>query len=693
MTENTQNTNDNIEVENDNATGEDIHIVFTPSGRQGNVPSGTTVLQAARSLGVDIDSVCGGRAMCGRCQVVVGEGDFPKHGIVSSQDSVTPRSKVEDRYADKRGLAEGRRLSCQAVLCSNVVIDVPAESQVHDQVIRKAADDRVIEMDAPTRLCFIEVREPDMHEPSGDLRRVVEALNEQWPDRVSGEVTADLHVMMSLQKTLRKGKWQITVALRNGNRIIGVWPGLKEQVLGAAIDIGSTTMSAHLCDMNSGAVLASSGAMNPQIRFGEDLMSRVSYGFLNEGGAEEMTDAVRQGLQSLLDGAAKQAERPVEDIVEVVLVGNPVMHHLVLGIDPVELGGAPFALAMDESFESRAAELDLKLHPGARVYVLPCIAGHVGADAAAVALAESPDQSDEMSLIVDVGTNAEIICGNSKRLLAASSPTGPAFEGAQITSGQRAAPGAIERIRVNPETLEPRFRVIGVDKWSDEEGFDEDVAATGITGICGSGIIEVLGEMYLAGIITEDGEIDGKKSAVSPRIEEDGRTFRYRVSENVTVTQNDVRAIQLAKAALYAGFRLLMDKMEIDRVDNVVLAGAFGTHIEPKYAMVLGMIPDCLFDKVKSAGNSAGAGARICLLNQGQRRRVEDIVRNIEKIETAIEPSFQDHFVKAMAIPHKTDPYERLSEAVQLPERTLGVGEPSLDDPSSAKRRGRRRRA
>ena len=499
--------------------------------------------------------------------------------------------------------------------------------------------------------------------------------------------------MMSLQKTLRKGKWQITVALRNGNRIIGVWPGLKEQVLGAAIDIGSTTMSAHLCDMNSGAVLASSGAMNPQIRFGEDLMSRVSYGFLNEGGEEEMTDAVRQGLQSLLDGAAKQAERPVEDIVEVVLVGNPVMHHLVLGIDPVELGGAPFALAMDESFESRAAELDLKLHPGARVYVLPCIAGHVGADAAAVALAESPDQSDEMSLIVDVGTNAEIICGNSKRLLAASSPTGPAFEGAQITSGQRAAPGAIERIRVNPETLEPRFRVIGVDKWSDEEGFDEDVAATGITGICGSGIIEVLGEMYLAGIITEDGEIDGKKSAVSPRIEEDGRTFRYRVSENVTVTQNDVRAIQLAKAALYAGFRLLMDKMEIDRVDNVVLAGAFGTHIEPKYAMVLGMIPDCLFDKVKSAGNSAGAGARICLLNQGQRRRVEDIVRNIEKIETAIEPSFQDHFVKAMAIPHKTDPYERLSEAVQLPERTLGVGEPSLDDPSSAKRRGRRRRA
>ena len=297
-----------------------------------------------------------------------------------------------------------------------------------------------------------------------------------------------------------------------------------------------------------------------------------------------------------------------------------------------------------------------------------------------------------MTLVVDVGTNAEIICGNSKRLLAASSPTGPAFEGAQISSGQRAASGAIERIRINPETLEPRFRVIGVDAWSDEDGFEENTVSTGITGICGSGIIEVIAEMYLAGIITEDGEIDGKKAAVSPRIEEDGRTFRYRVSEHVTITQTDVRAIQLAKAALYAGFRLLMDKLEIEKIDNVVLAGAFGTHIEPKYAMVLGMIPDCVFDRVKSAGNSAGTGARICLLNKGQRKRVEDIVRNIEKIETAIEPTFQNIFVKAMAIPHKTDPYEELAARVDMPERTLGVGEPMLDDPTTARRRGRRRR-
>lgn len=673
--------------------GQSVRVVFTPSGRQGDVAQGVTVLQAARSLGVDIDSVCGGRAMCGRCQVVVGEGDFAKHGIHSSQDSVSGVSKVEERYAEKRGLKSGRRLSCQASLCADAVIDVPAESQVHDQVIRKEADDRIIEMDAPIRLCFVDVREPDMHEPSGDLRRVIEALREQWPDRISPEpITADLHVLTSLQKALRQGKWQVTVALRDGAQIVGVWAGLKEQILGAAIDIGSTTMSAHLCDMNSGVVLASSGAMNPQIRFGEDLMSRVSYGFMNEGGAGEMTAAVQAGIQSLLEGAAEQAGKGVDDIIELVLVGNPVMHHLVLGIDPIELGGAPFALSFDESFDVQASELGLNLHAGARAYILPCIAGHVGADAAAVTLAESPDTSDEMMLVVDVGTNAEIICGNSKRLLAASSPTGPAFEGAQISSGQRAAPGAIERVRIDPKSLEPRFRIIGTELWSDEDGFEEAAKDSGITGICGSGIIEVLAEMYLAGLITEDGEIDGAKSALSSRIEEDGRTFCYRLSDNVIITQNDVRAIQLAKAALYAGFRLLMDKLEIERVEKVVLAGAFGTHIEPKYAMVLGMIPDCRFENVKAAGNSAGTGARICLLNKGERRRVENIVRNIEKIETAIEPSFQNHFVKAMAIPHKTDPYEMLTAAVELPNRTLGVGEPMLDDPSSARRRGRRRR-
>ena len=667
-----------------------VKIVFTPSGRQGRVPYGTSVLAAARQLGVDIDSVCGGRAMCGRCQINVGVGEFAKHGIRSGTDSLDDMTTVETRYADKRGLAAGRRLSCQARLCADAVIDVPPESQVHKQLIRKEADDRQIEMDPIVRLCLVEVREPDMHEPSGDLRRLIDAVETQWSDRVTSPIRCDLHVIQTLQPILRAGKWRVTVALRNGTDIIAVWPGLKEQVVGVAIDVGSTTISAHLCDMVTGEVLASTGAMNPQIRFGEDLMSRVSYGIMNPGGAREMTTAVIGGLQNLIDGAAEQAGLQREDVVEIVLAGNPVMHHLLLGIDPIELGGAPFALAVDSAVELLAAQIGIVVNKGARVYVLPCIAGHVGADAAAVVLAEAPQKSDEMMLIVDVGTNAEIVVGNKQRLLAASSPTGPAFEGAQISSGQRAAPGAIERIRIDKDTLEPRFRVIGVDQWSDEEGFDAAIAKTGITGICGSGIIEVLGEMYLAEVITADGVIDGAKAVKSNRIESAGRTFAYRISDNVTVTQNDVRAIQLAKAALYAGFRLLMDKIEIKFVDRVVLAGAFGTHIDPKYAMVLGMIPDCLLDNVRAAGNAAGAGARMALLNQQARRDIEIVVRDIEKIETAVEPLFQDHFVKAMAIPHKSDPYAKLAAAVDLPARILTDEDaPAL---AGGRRRGGRRR-
>ncbi|MEM1199170.1 MAG: ASKHA domain-containing protein, partial [Pseudomonadota bacterium] len=629
-------------------------VVFTPSGKRGTFAHGTPLLSAARALGVDIDSVCGGRAICGRCQVDVSVGDFAKHGISSSAKSLTDITAVETRYDQKRGLPAGRRLSCQAKVQGDIVIDVPPESQVHKQVVRKRAEARVIEIDPVTTLHYLEVEEPDMHHPSSDLERVYDALRDQWD---IPHVTCDMRILADLQPELRKGNWTITVAVHRrlpGDlpQIIGVWPGFHDEAYGLAIDVGSTTVAAHLCDLATGEVLASSGLMNPQIRFGEDLMSRVSYVMMNPGGDVEMTQAVRDAINVLAGQVTVEAGINQDDILEAVLVGNPVMHHLLLGIDPVELGGAPFALATGLAVTRPARQLNLKLHGGAHVYVLPCIAGHVGADAAAVALSESPHLSDEMTLIVDVGTNAEIILGNKERLLACSSPTGPAFEGAQISSGQRAAPGAIERVRIDPETLEPRFRVIGCDLWSDDPGFEAATAGTGVTGICGSGIIEVMAEMYLAGVINQDGVVDGGLAAKSPRVRAAGRTFDYVLHEGeqtIAVTQNDVRAIQLAKAALYAGVRLLMDKMEIDAVERIRLAGAFGSHIDVKYAMVLGLIPDCTLEKVESAGNAAGTGARIALLNSGARDEIERVVREIEKIETAVEERFQEHFVEAMA--------------------------------------------
>jgi uncharacterized 2Fe-2S/4Fe-4S cluster protein (DUF4445 family) len=417
-------------------------------------------------------------------------------------------------------------------------------------------------------------------------------------------------------------------------------------------------------------------------------MSRVSYSMMNPGGAALMTTAVREALSGLALDVAKSTGISHEDILEATLVGNPIMHHLVLGIDPVELGGAPFALATDMSMTLRANVIDFKLHRNARIYVLPCIAGHVGADAAGMVLAERPDLDDAMTLLVDVGTNAEIVLGNRNRLVACSSPTGPAFEGAQISCGQRAAPGAIERVRIDRETLEPRFKVIGCDLWSDEPGFSEATAATGVTGICGSGIIEVIAEMYLAGVINQDGVLDGRLAARSPRVVANGRTFAYvlnastgpnraaeqqegadanRGAVEMKITQTDVRAIQLAKAALYAGIALLMERLGIDHVDRIRLAGAFGSHIDVKYATILGMLPDCDLAHVRSAGNAAGTGARIALLDSNSRGVIEALVRRIEKVETAIEPRFQQHFVEAMAIPHKVAPYTNLRKVVDLP--------------------------
>ncbi|MGR3540839.1 MAG: ASKHA domain-containing protein, partial [Hasllibacter sp.] len=627
-------------------------VVFTPSGKRGRVASGTSVLDAARQLGVDLDSVCGGNGICSKCQVVPVPGPHPKHGIEMREGALTGLNKVEERYDRVRGLKPGRRLGCQARVQADAVLDVPPESQVHRQVIRKDASDVAIALDPTTRLHLVTVREPDMDEPSGDLERLKDALADQWG--IEG-ITAPLPALAALQPALRKGGWQVTCAIhtpRDGRPVLtGVFPGLREApLLGLAVDLGSTTIAAHLCDLSTGAVLASGGVMNPQIRFGEDLMSRVSYSMMNPGGAVEMTAAVREALDTLAVQVCADADADPSDVFEAAIVCNPVMHHLLLGLDPVELGQAPFALAVQGALELEAREIGLTAAaPAARAYLLPCIAGHVGADAAAVALAENPGARPETSLVVDVGTNAEILLGNEAMTLACSSPTGPAFEGAQISAGQRAAPGAIERVEIDPDIKTPRFRVIGTDAWSDDPAFDAPV-----TGICGSGIIEAIAEMRMAGIVDASGLIGGPDATGSDRCVPDGRTFAYVLHGDIRVTQGDVRAIQLAKSALYAGARLLMDEMGTDTVDRVVLAGAFGAHISPKHAMVLGMIPDAPIEAVHGAGNAAGTGARMALLNRGMRARVETLVSEIRKIETATEPRFQEHFVAANALPHAT---------------------------------------
>ena len=632
-------------------------VIFTPSGRRGSFPDGTTVLDAARALGVDLDSVCGGRGICGRCQVVIGS----RPGVDARADRLSAPGPTEIDYQGKRPLGEGHRLGCAAHIQDDIVIDVPPDSQVHRQVVRKRAGVAALPVDPVVRLHYVEVTEPDLASPTGDLERLIGALAEQWD--LAG-LAVDHAVLPELQTALRQGHWKVTVAVRAGRDLIAIWPGFRDLALGVAFDVGSTTIAGHLCDLATGSVLASAGRMNPQIGFGEDLMSRVSYVMMNEDGAARLTTVVRQALDELVGELVTEAGVERGDVLELTLVGNPIMHHLALGLDPRELGTAPFALVTTSALDTPAPELGLDVHRGARVYTLPCIAGHVGADAAGAVLSEGPHRGESLQLLVDVGTNAELVLGNKERLLAASSPTGPAFEGAQISAGQRAAPGAIERVRVDRSTLEPRFAVIGQEMWCDEPGFDFD----SVTGICGSGIIEAIAELFLAGVIGSDGVVR-EPPTPSARVVPMDRTFSYVLSfePRIEVTQNDVRAVQLAKAALNAGARLLMDHYGVDKVDEIRLAGAFGSHIDPMHAMVLGMIPDCDLEKVSAAGNAAGVGSMMALLSGVARKEIEEVAARIEKVETAVEPRFQEHFVAALAIPHDTDPYPLLSTVVEMP--------------------------
>ncbi|MGE0232027.1 MAG: ASKHA domain-containing protein, partial [Flavobacteriaceae bacterium] len=574
---------------------------------------------------------------------------------------------------------------------------VPQDVQVNRQLVRKRAETRHIDRKPATRLYYVEVEEPDMEKPVGDLDRLFAALKREW--KLEGLV-ADFALLGHVPDILREGEWKVTVAVhddgRRHPRVIALWPGFNGDAYGVAVDIGSTTIAVHLSSLLSGRTVASSGTSNPQIRFGEDLMSRVSYVMMNPDGREALTRTVREAINTLIERVCGEGGIRREHVLEAVFVANPVMHHLFLGLDPVPLGSAPFALTVSSALDIEAREIGIEINPGGRVYVLPCIAGHVGADAAGATLAEGPQNSDEIVLLVDVGTNAEIVLGNRDRIVAASSPTGPAFEGAEISCGQRAAPGAIERVRIDPETLRAKIRVIGIDAWSDEPEFAEKIDQVGVTGICGSGIVEAIAEMFLAGVITTDGVIDGSRGDFGGRIVPERRTFTYILwpggegqGSPITVTQNDVRAIQLAKAALYAGVRLLMDKLGISSVDRIKLAGAFGSYIDPKYAMVLGLVPDCDLKKVAAVGNAAGTGARMALLNTDHRREIETLVRRIEKIETALEPKFQEHFVNAMALPNKADPFPRLAAEVRLPEVRVS---PSSDGSGRPLRRGGRRR-
>ena len=649
-------------------------IVFTPSGIRGRVKKGTTILEAAQKFSVDLNSICGARGRCSKCQVELTFGEFNKLNIRSKETSVSERNETELIYRTKFHLSEERRLGCQTKILGDLVVDVPEDSQIHKQIIKKETSLRDFSLNTSVKAFYVQVSEPQLDSLESDFERLKISLKDDW--NIQG-VTCSVRVLKDLQEKLRRGNWGITVLLyykeNTVPEIVDIHSGYSEiPAFGVAIDLGSTSIAATLCDLNSGKIIGNMGIMNPQIRYGEDVMSRVSYCMMEEKGLATLNNSVIQGINELTRKIAEKHGIKLDSVFEIVFVANPIMHHLLLGIDPKELGQAPFPLAFSDSLNIKSEDIGIILNPESYVYTVPCIGGHVGADAASVLIAEQPQKlKDTTTLLIDIGTNAEILLAKGEEIFACSCPTGPALEGAQISAGQRAAPGAIERVRIDPITKEPRFKVIGCEQWSNEEGFSENVSGVGVTGICGSGIIEAVAEMRLAGLLDANGLIGSAAQTGSNRCTSSERTNSYLLySDNkvsLSITNMDIRAIQLAKAALHASFKILLEKSRVNRIDSILLAGAFGSQISPEHALIIGLVPDAQVSQIVASGNSAGAGAIIALLDVSSRREISSLVRKVHKIETAVEPSFQKHFVEGSAFPDNSSTHPELFKLKELP--------------------------
>jgi uncharacterized 2Fe-2S/4Fe-4S cluster protein (DUF4445 family) len=641
-------------------------VVFQPSGRRGQVRDGCTLLEASRELGVGIEAICGEKHTCGKCKVRIEDGFFEALGITSSPSHVSARTVAEDKFFTPQRRAGGNRLACKAEVHGDLVVFVPEEARIDGQIVRKAVTDRKINVDPSVRTYYVEMDPPTLRNPLGDYERLCGALEAQHhlePPLI------DYKVLVGLGKTLRAAEWKVSVSIWTGGalpEIVRVACGRTQRSIGLAVDVGTTSVAAYLCDLATGEVLAYDAMMNPQVTYGEDVMSRITFAMSHDDGVGRLQAEIVEGVNALAARVAEAAGFASEDILEMTVVFNTAMHHFFLGIDPEHLGVAPYAPVLQRSANIKARDLGLFLCPGANVFVLPNEAGFVGADNVGVLIAEEPWTRDERQLIIDIGTNGELIMGNKDRLISSSCATGPAFEGAQILFGMRAAPGAIERIYINPETREPRYRVIGKDEWSDELAPEE----IGSRGICGSGIIDGVAELFKAGIIDRSGRF--VKDVRSPRVRKGDTGDEYvlawaaetSIGHDITITIWDIRAVQLAKGAMYAGAKIMMKKLGFDKLDRVVLAGAFGSLIDREESLVIGMFPDVPVACVHAVGNAAGDGARMALLDAAKRVEADRWARKVEYLELSLEPSFQTDIARAMYIPHMRDEFANLASVL-----------------------------
>ena len=637
-------------------------IIFIPSGRRGEIEDGKNIKEASEALGVGIEGVCGSKATCGKCKVRIEEGSFEKYHIESRGSNLTKITKPEKKHISEHMAKEGYRLACQAWIHGDVMVFVPEESRLAKQIVRKAAREIPwLEMKPAVKKYYVELNKATLEDTLGDFERIQAELTKQYGLK---DLTIDYQVLLTEQKTVRKGDWKVTVSVWQDKEIIAIEPGRVEKSYGIAIDVGTTTVVGYLCELSSGEVVATESMMNPQVIYGEDVMSRITYNMTHEDGAEIMAAEIVKGLNTIAARAASAAGIKRHDIVDMTAVGNTCMHHLLMALDTQYIGMCPFPPARHHSVDIKTRDMGLKIAPGAYVHILPIEAGFVGADNVGVLLAERPYDQDSMELVIDIGTNGELILGNRKKLISSSCATGPAFEGAEMKFGCRAAPGAIERIEIDKQTKEVRFKVIGREDWNTEA---DDLGANGI---CGSAIIDVVPQLFLAGIIDRTGRFN--KDFKHPRFHLDEGGGEYviawaketSIGKDIVVCQADVRAIQLAKGAMYAGAKLMMRHLGLEKLDKVILAGAFGSYIDKVSAALLGLFPSCDLENVYSVGNAAGDGARVALLNVDKRKEADWIARQVEYVELTVEPDFDKVFGQAMWLPHMKDQFPYIEDII-----------------------------
>ncbi|PKM79521.1 MAG: ferredoxin [Firmicutes bacterium HGW-Firmicutes-14] len=634
----------------------EYNVIFQPSGRRGKVAEGKTLLTASHELGVDIEAPCGAHKVCGKCKVKIETGFFEKFNIDSRADHLSPITEEEKKILKEKEIADDYRLACSTEIRGDVLVFVPEESRKADQVVLDTGKERTFVLNPAVKNYFVEMQAATLEDHRSDLARLQDALKESYGLENLG---VDYFVLRELPNVIREGGWKATATVLYDREIIDVRPGFVQKCYGIGIDVGTTTVAAYLCDLQTGQMLIKDGMMNPQVRYGEDVLSRITYAMMNEDGRDKLHEAIIEGINTLAQRMTEKVGLTANDIVEITLVFNTAMHHCLLNLEPKFMGRAPFAPAISAPFDVKARDLGINIGKAANVHVLPVEAGFVGPDNVSVLIAEEPyKQEEEIRLIIDIGTNGEIDLGNKNKLLSTSCATGPALEGAQIKFGMRAAPGAIEKLRIDPETLECTYRVIGDENWHGRG------SKGNAKGICGSGIIDMVAEVFKAGIINKTGRFNMKLESDRIRKGEDGKPEYVMVfaddsgiGKDITVTQGDIRAVQLAKSALYVGAKMLMRHLGVEKIDRVTLAGAFGSFIDKESSMVIGLFPDCDLDKVAAVGNAAGDGAQAALLDKNKRIEAKEVAESVEFIETAVEADFQERFAEAMAFPHSIDQF------------------------------------